>query len=78
MTGSSGTAGGTLVLLRWSLRSLGGLEERRELERATFEVFGRTIPFVTGLFWCMLSLCSALLQCNVKYVIVKLVRLECY
>lgn len=40
--GSSGTDGGTLVLARSSpRRTRGGLELRRELERATEEVFGR-------------------------------------
>lgn len=40
---SSGTAGGTLA----TRRTRGGLELRNELERATCEVFGSTIPGCT-------------------------------
>lgn len=49
---SSGTAGGTLALFRCSRRNLGGLEDLRELERATFDILGSTIPLLlAGLGW---------------------------
>lgn len=55
---SSGTTGGTLALFLWSLLSRGGLEDLRELDLATLEVLGSTIPLLTFVicFWgCRLT-----------------------
>lgn len=41
---SSGTEGGTFALPLKSRRTRGGLELRNEFDRATFDVFGKTIP----------------------------------